>query len=238
MARPVASTNRAKTIVLTLRRRILDWSYPPRHQLTEESLCEEFGVSRSPIRQALTQLATEGLLEREPHQSFRVRQLLLADVEDLYEFRFAIEAQAVRCLARDGLAPDIEARLRAPWFDPQKLEAASGQVLVKLDETFHADLVAAHGNRLMMEQIGRINERLYAFREFDFSHNTRVQSTCAEHTAILDSISNRREQEAVELLRVNISGGLSNVETTIVHLLARSHSRVENKENRHGRRTI
>lgn len=230
--------NRVKTIILTLRRRILDWSYPPRYQLTEESLCAEFGVSRSPIRQALTQLAAEGLLEREPHQSFRVRQLLLADVEDLYEFRFAVEAQAVRCLARDGLPRDVETRLRNQWKDPAKLEGVSGQTLVEMDETFHADLVTAHGNRLMMEQIKRINERLYAFREFDFSHNTRVQSTCEEHTAVLDRIVGKDEQGAVDVLRENITSGLNNVEITIVHLLARSHSCIEDKEKRHGRRTL
>lgn len=235
-ARP--SKNSVKNIVLILRRRILNWSYPPRHQLTEESLCEEFGVSRSPIRQALTQLATEGLLEREPHQSFRVRQLLLADVEDLYEFRFAIEAQAVRCLARDGLTKSVEQHLRKTWSHPEKLEKATGHELVVLDETFHSDLVEAHGNILLLEQIKRINERLYAFREFDFSHNMRVQSTCEEHLAILDAIIAHDETKAVELLKKNITDGLGNVETTIVHLLVRSHSHLENKEKRHGRRAF
>ncbi len=238
MPRAVASTSRVKTIVLTLRRRILDWSYPPRHQLTEESLCAEFGVSRSPIRQALTQLATEGLLEREPHRSFRVRQLLLSDVEDLYEFRFAIEAQAVRRLAEEGLPKEVEMRLKGHWSDPEKLTHAEGKILVELDETFHAELVAAHGNRLLSEQIKRINERLYAFREFDFSHNDRVRSTCEEHIAILDRIASGDGQGAVDLLRQNISSGLANVEITIVHLLARSHSRIENKEKRHGRRAL
>lgn len=227
-----------KQIVLTLRRRILDWSYPPRHQLTEESLCAEFGVSRSPIRQALTELATEGLLERDPHQSYRVRQLLLADVEDLYEFRYAIEVQAVRCLAREGLPKDTETRLRNQWSSVDKLENLAKHSLASLDETFHADLVTAHGNHLMIEQIRRINERLYAFREFDFSHNTRAQSTCDEHTAILDRIAALDEEGAVDVLRQNITSGLNNVETTIVHLLARSHSCVDNKEKRHGRRTL
>jgi DNA-binding GntR family transcriptional regulator len=234
----VARTSAVKQIVLTLRRRLLDWSYPPRHQLTEESLCAEFGVSRSPIRQALTELAAEGLLERDPHQSYRVRQLLLADVEDLYEFRFAIEVQAVRGLARNGLPKDVEARLRDQWANPEKLEDLSRQTLASLDEAFHADLVAAHGNQLMMEQIRRINERLHAFRAFDFSHTARAQSTGDEHTAILDRIAAGDETGAAQALRQNISSGLDNVEITIMHLLARSHSCVDNKEKRHGRRSL
>lgn len=234
----VARTPAVRQIVPTLRRRLLDWSYPPRHQLTEESLCAEFGVSRSPIRQALTELAAEGLLERDPHQSYRVRQLLLTDVEDLYEFRYAIEVQAVRGLARNGLSKDVEARLRDHWANPEKLENFPRKSLASLDEAFHAELVEAHGNQLMTDQIRRINERLHAFRAFDFSHSARAQSTGEEHTAILDRIAARDEAGAVEALRQNISSGLDNVETTIMHLLARSHSCVENKEKRHGRRSL
>ncbi|MBS0538687.1 MAG: GntR family transcriptional regulator [Proteobacteria bacterium] len=234
----VARNSAVKQIVPTLRHRLLDWSYPPRHQLTEESLCAEFGVSRSPIRQALTELAAEGLLERDPHQSYRVRQLLLTDVEDLYEFRFAIEVQAVRGLARNGLPRDVEARLRKQWTNPERLESLSRQVLAGLDEAFHADLVAAHGNQLMLDQIRRINERLHAFRAFDFSHSARAQSTADEHTVILDRIAARDETGAADALRQNITSGLDNVEITIMHLLARSHSCVDNKEKRHGRRSL
>lgn len=234
----VPRTSAVKQIVPTLRHRLLDWSYPPRHPLTEESLCAEFGVSRSPIRQALTELAAEGLLERDPHQSYRVRQLLLTDVQDLYEFRYAIEVQAVRGLARNGLAKDVEARLRNQWANPKKLEKLSRQVLAGLDEAFHADLVAAHGNQLMVDQIRRINERLHAFRAFDFSHSARAQSTGEEHTAILDRIAARDETGAADALRQNITSGLDNVEITIMHLLARSHSCVDNKEKRHGRRSL
>jgi DNA-binding GntR family transcriptional regulator len=215
----VARTPAVRQIVPTLRRRLLDWSYPPRHQLTEESLCAEFGVSRSPIRH-------------------RVRQLLLADVEDLYEFRYAIEVQAVRGLARNGLSKDVEARLRDHWANPEKLENFPRKSLASLDEAFHAELVEAHGNQLMTDQIRRINERLHAFRAFDFSHSARAQSTGEEHTAILDRIAARDEAGAVEALRQNITSGLDNVEITIMHLLARSHSCVENKEKRHGRRNL
>lgn len=238
MPRASASSTRVKTIVLTLRQRILNWSYPPRHQLTEESLCTEFGVSRSPIRQALTQLATEGLLEREPHQSFRVRQLLLSDVSDLYEFRFAIEAQAVRGLVRNGFPKDAEMKLRMLWNDPAGLADEDGRTLVERDEAFHTGLVEAHGNRLMVEQIRRVNERLYAFREFDFFHNTRYESTSREHTILLDRIAARDEQGAVEALRVNITAGLDNVEQTIAHLIARSYSCLENEETPHVRRAL
>ncbi len=177
-------------------------------------------------------------MERTPLTESRVRQLLLADVEDLYEFRFAIEVQAVRGLARNGLPKDVEARLRDQWANPEKLEDLSRQTLASLDEVFHADLVAAHGNQLMMEQIRRINERLHAFRAFDFSHTARAQSTGDEHTAILDRIAAGDETGAAQALRQNISSGLDNVEITIMHLLARSHSCVDNKEKRHGRRSL
>ena len=61
-----------RDLVRTLRQRIVAWQYPPQFQLIEEALAQEFGVSRSPIRQALMHLSAEGLLQRLPRRGFRV----------------------------------------------------------------------------------------------------------------------------------------------------------------------
>ena len=52
------------TLIATLKERIITWKYPPEHRLTEDTLCREFGVSRSPVREALRVLATNGFVRR------------------------------------------------------------------------------------------------------------------------------------------------------------------------------
>ena len=62
------------SIVQTLKRRIIAWEYPPEYRLVEERLCEEFGVSRSPVREALRVLATNGFVKKLPNRGYAVRQ--------------------------------------------------------------------------------------------------------------------------------------------------------------------
>lgn len=216
-------SDRVKQLVRTLRRRIVAWQYPPQFQLIEETLAQEFGVSRSPIRQALTHLAAEGLVERLPRRGFRVRQMQLRDVEELYEFRLALELQVVRGLAHKGLPQEDLFRLQAMWQNPATLAEKSLSELAELDEAFHAGLAAAYGNQLILKHLMAINERLYAFREIDFQQHSRLEDTSEEHGRILHAIVSRNVSQACDLLKHNIHSGLGNVENAIVQLVARSY---------------
>lgn len=215
--------DRVRTLVRVLRKRILTWQYPPQHPLIEEALAEEFGVSRSPIRQALTHLAAEGLLERLPRRGFRVSQMQLRDVEELYEFRLALEVQTVRSLANKDLPPADLFGLQATWQDPLALAGKSIDELASLDEGFHLGLAQAHGNRLVLKHMKTINERLFSFREIDFAQDARIESTCKEHDSILQAIFSHDADQACTVLVRNIHSGLANVENVIIQLVARSY---------------
>ena len=161
--------------------------------------------------------------KRLPRRGFRVRQLQLRDVEDLYEFRLALESQVVRALANKSLDEDVLFRLQAIWQDPKALAERSVSVLAALDEQFHITLANAHGNVLIIKHLSAINERLFAFREIDFEQNARIESTCAEHSQILRAIVSHDAEDAVELIRRNIYSALGNVENAVIHLVARSY---------------
>ncbi len=106
-----------KSVVQDLRRKIVAWDYPPDFQLIEETLCEMYGVSRSPIRQALSHLVAEGLVVHLPRRGFRVKQLHIKEIEELYEFRFALEMHIVRGLSQRGLPQDVYESLYHTWSD-------------------------------------------------------------------------------------------------------------------------
>src|SRR5215467_15356847 len=92
----------SSSIVATLKGRIIAWQYPPEHRLTEDGLCREFGVSRSPVREALRVLATNGFVRRTDNRGYAVRQVMLKELEELYDFRLALELYAVENLATSG----------------------------------------------------------------------------------------------------------------------------------------
>lgn len=68
-------------LIATLKERIVTWKYPPEHRLTEDALCREFGVSRSPVREALRVLATNGFVRRTANGGYAVRQVKVNEVE-------------------------------------------------------------------------------------------------------------------------------------------------------------
>ena len=93
------NANLGSSIVATLKERIITWQYPPEYRLTEEGLCQEFGVSRSPVREALRVLATNGFVRRTPTRGYAVRQVNLREIEELYAVRLALELFVVENLA-------------------------------------------------------------------------------------------------------------------------------------------
>jgi len=214
--------DRVRQLVRAVRKRIVAWKYPPRFQLIEDTLAREFGVSRSPMRQALTHLTAEGLVEHLPRRGFRVRQMQLRDVEDLYEFRLALELQVVHALAQKGMPPQRLLEMQSTWQDPATLVGKPHAELAALDEDFHEKLAMAHGNRLIHQHMRAINERLLVFRELDFGEPSRLDSTCDEHSRILRAIEAHDAALATDLMRRNIASGLENVEAALIQLAGRA----------------
>ena len=213
------------SIVATLKERIIAWQYPPEHRLTEEALCREFGVSRSPVREALRVLSTNGFIRRMANRGYAVRQVNLRDIEELYDVRIALELYAVEALAERGAPPKALASLRETWEAVQRgEEGQKGEDLAELDTTFHETLVALIGNDTLLQQLRAINERLFVFRMIDFDEAHRVESTCTQHFAILDRLAERDVPGARTALRRNIEEGRAIVRATLKEALARAYA--------------
>ena len=138
--RPTVETNDeskkrglTEVVVESLRERIINWEYPPGHRLTEDQLCKEYSVSRSPVREALHRLETGGFIERLPHRGYVVNQLDLRGVEELYELRLALELLVVERLCKRGVAKSILNELRRTWRGVLKTPPVSIEEMPRLD---------------------------------------------------------------------------------------------------------
>lgn len=223
MPAPNSSTLSA-SIVATLKDRIIAWRYPPEHRLTEYGLCKEFGVSRSPVREALRVLATNGFVRRMDNRGYAVRQVKVKELEELYDVRLALELYAVETLAASGTPAEALAALAEVWDGVRKRPKRKVADLAELDARFHEQLATLVGNATLLEQLKSINERLLVFRMIDFETADRVKSTCDQHLAILDRVKAGDAEGARQAMRKNIGDGRNIVGKSIKEALARSYS--------------
>ena len=224
MTKPTRSTL-STSIVATIKERVIAWQYPPAHRLTEEALCREFNVSRSPVREALRVLATNGFVKRMPNRGYAVRQVSLREIEEIYEVRLALELYAIEALAARGAPQQALAALRGTWESVRNTpENRKGEDLAELDTTFHESLAALIGNETLLKEMKAINERLFVFRMIDFGRADRVESTCAQHLNILDRIEANDVEGARAAIRKNVEDGRNIVRATLKEALARAYS--------------
>ena len=218
-------SNLSASIVATLKERIIHWQYPPEHRLTEAELCQKFGVSRSPVREALRTLVTDGFVKKMSNRGYAVKQHNLREIEEIYEVRLALELFVVECLAKRGTPKNDEIdALKRTWTGLLNGSSKKDEELARLDTLFHETLAHAAGNKSLLRQLRAINERLLLFRMIDFGKAHRAESTCRQHLEILKRIAAKDISGARKAMQRNIDEGRNNVHASIKDALAKAYS--------------
>ncbi len=221
-----ASSNLSSSVVSTLKEEIVHWHYPPEHRLTEDGLCKRFGMSRSPIREALRVLTSYGFIRKLPNRSYVVKQYTTEEIEELYEVRQALELYTVERLATKDLPSQHQTdldELQHTWAELLKEPLKKSEEFAILDTFFHDTLARALGNTFLLRSLRTINERLMLFRMLDFENSERAERTCRQHLEILDRIIMKDALGAREAMRENIETGRHLIRSTIKDALARAY---------------
>ncbi|MCX7025444.1 MAG: GntR family transcriptional regulator [Spirochaetes bacterium] len=219
----MAEANLSVDVYERLSERILKWEYPPGHRLTEEELCSEFAVSRSPIREALGMLAERGLVDKKACQGYTVRRLDLKEIKDLYDVRIILETAVMDYLCEkgvDGATLDVLDERWKALLDglPELAPNAAAE-----DEEFHRLLARECGNGALALMLADIDSRIHFVRISDITNTERLRRTCSDHLEIIGALKRRDRAAAVAALRRNIEWGKTNVEAAIRDALVRAH---------------
>jgi DNA-binding GntR family transcriptional regulator len=116
------------------------------------------------------------------------------------------------------------AALRETWEEVARQPERKGEELAELDTAFHETLAAVVGNETLLQQLKAINERLLVFRMIDFGREQRVESTCAQHLAVLDRVAAKDAEGARAAIKRNIEDGRAIVQATLKDALARAYA--------------
>ncbi len=179
-----------------VKNRILDRTYPGGTLLSEGEIAADVGVSRTPVREALLRLETEGLLKLYPKKGALVIAVSPKEVADVIETRRLVEVfAALKALPRaERLLPRLE-----ELVDVQRMHARAGDTrgFVEADRTFHRVIVDAAGNEIISKLFGMLRDRQLrmgvAMMEDEPS---RMDLAVAEHEAIVEALR-ARDADAV-----------------------------------------
>lgn len=194
---------RGSGVLNTLREMAISCQLKPGERLSEIELAARLGVSRTPVREALTRLVTEGFLQPCARGYMR-RPLDVQETLDLYEARVAVERECLRLALLRG-TPDQLDEAQAFLSHSRGVPADTPMAeLVALDEAFHQRLAAMSGNAELQRMLASLNDRIRFIRWIDMEHVGR-DSTQQEHQAILEALRQRDATAAEQSLTEHIA---------------------------------
>lgn len=194
-----ALTSRSNAAYETIKHRILQNLYPGGFQVLEEQLCEELGMSRTPLREALVRLELEGLVEIVPRRGMRVLPLEAADIADIFQVLSSLEILAVRLLAEREDNKSSVARMQME-VDAMKKALADDDLdaWAAADERFHRAMVDECGNPRLAASARTLLDQSQRFRIFTLRMRDRPTKSTRSHEALVNAIRKRDVARAIE----------------------------------------
>lgn len=210
----------------SLRRDLATGAIVPTERLGEERLAEIYGVSRTPVREALARLQADGLVERHADGLYPYRPRL-AELGNLYELRIVLETRGFQRVidvvgdAEPTPAHDLSA-VRAEldtWLGFRADPPEPGPALVAADEQFHTTLLAAAGNTALADALTGVYVRVRPVRTLDLPTPERIATMTAEHIAIAEQLLDGAPDAALRTLTTHI-------DRSRTHVLARAQQAI------------
>ena len=194
-----------------LRHLIIEGNLVPGAKLSEKDLCDTFGVSRTPLREPLKVLATEGLVELTPNRDASVARLTLSDLEETFPIMGALEAVsgelACRHITDAGIARvrELHARMVA------KYKASDLNSCFKLNEQIHDAIMDAARNPTLAQMQRGLSGRIRRARYMANMSPTRWSHAVEEYEAIVEALAARKGKRLAKILKAHLTNKLETV---------------------------
>lgn len=205
---PIERRNLGSDVYRILRDRILSQELKAGEKLSDLRLSSELGVSRTPIREALHQLAQDGVVVAEPNRGFFVATFTRGDLEEIFELRRVLELYAIERLGKVNHDEDlnramfelehVERLITNATTAEDKIEAADA--FLKTDRGFHTWLVSTVGNKRMSTIVGGLWTQIAIFQQVEDEIPEWMQVAVDQHRELLNRLLKGDVKGATELM--------------------------------------
>jgi GntR family transcriptional regulator of gluconate operon len=196
-----------ESIVAALRRAIIMGELQPGLHLEEPALAEKFGVSRIPVREALTRLAHEGLVRLEPRRGAFVVGVTELEIHDIYEMRRLIEGHAIRSATERATTTGLALLRGEAEAFRQAVDANAVERYAEPDVRFHRQIVVLGGNQRLLAAWDPIGGLIATFLSITNTRYRNLPGSAASHFRMIDLIASRDADSAAAELEGHLANG-------------------------------
>lgn len=194
-----------------VRQRIYQRELRPGQWIDEMKMAEEFGISRTPLREALKVLAAEGLVTMKLRRGAYVAEVTEKDMRDVYHLLALLESDAAATVARSATGEQLQ--------QLQQLHAslctATGDAgrFFQLNEQFHLQLLTLCDNRFLLQTVTDLRKFMKLNRQQSLFKQGRISDSLREHEAIMQHLLARDAEAARQAMRQHFDNGLLAAQT-------------------------
>jgi len=190
-----------------LRQRIFSHELPPGTWIDEQALAEDYGISRTPLREALKVLASEGLVTLKPRRGCYVTELSGGDIQEIFPIIAMLEGRCAYEATQKASGADV-ARLEKIQ-DTLEMAAAASDIpaYFEANQQFHQELWQMTGNRWLLQVIQDLRKVLKLTRYQSLSVDGRLKKSMEEHRELLAAIKAKQPELAEQVMKQHLIAG-------------------------------
>lgn len=193
--------NISREIADAVRRMIVEGKLYPGQRINEVHLSADLGVSRTPLREALSALETEGALESVPRRGYFVTPLSIEELESIYPIRAILDPEALRLAG----IPSAEKLARLEALNEKIARAQGVEKRIRFDDDWHLLLVEGCNNPVLLDLIKQFIRRTHRYEYGYLGQKPNVQTAVDEHKKILSALKKGDLEGACEWLKKNMT---------------------------------
>lgn len=197
--------NRADQLRVLIEEDIASGRLPPGSRLEESALAERFNVSRTPVREALAQLASAGLVEMRPRQGAVVATLSLDTIVEMFEVMANLESLCAELCARRMNADDHANLLVLHRRCEEVIASGDVNAYYEANRCFHEAIYVGSHNRYLEDMTRALRNRVSSYRHIQLRHPGRLRRSWTEHDAIVQAIIQGDPDRAREVTKQHIA---------------------------------
>ena len=190
-----------------LRHRIFNRELTPGSWIDELKIADEYGISRTPLREALKVLATEGLVTMKVRRGAYVTEVNEKDLTDVYHLLSVLEADAAGVVATQ--ATDAQIKILQDLHSQLKGAVRNRELFFEINEAFHMQLLMTANNRWRDQMVADLRKVMKLNRHNSLLKSGRIAESLSEHSAIMQAIAARDADNAAQCMRNHFANGLT-----------------------------